>query len=48
MKPSLGHLETWNEDAIQNRAAKLADIGVVVWLAPKLPQDLDAYRSKTV
>ena len=44
----LGNLETWNEDSIKARAGKLADIGITVWPAPKLPQDiLDAYRPKT-
>ena len=38
-------METWNEDAIKNRAGKLADIALGVWTAPSLPKDiLDAYR----
>ena len=45
LNQGLGILETWNEDTIKTRAGKLADIGIGVWPAPKLPQDiLDAYR----
>lgn len=48
LNQGLGILETWNEDTIKTRAAKLAEIGVGVWAAPKLPQDiLDAYRPKS-
>jgi len=44
----LGILEAWNEEAIKTRAAKLAQIGVRVWPAPSLPQDiLEAYRPKS-
>lgn len=47
LNQGLGVLETWNETAIQNRAAKLADVAVGVWAAPVLPRDiLDAYRPK--
>jgi predicted transport protein len=47
LNQGLGVLETWNEDTIKARAARLAEIGVGVWPAPKLPQDiLDAYRPK--
>jgi uncharacterized protein with ParB-like and HNH nuclease domain/predicted transport protein len=45
LNQGLGVLETWNEDAIKNRAGKLADIALDVWPAPSLPKDiLDAYR----
>jgi uncharacterized protein with ParB-like and HNH nuclease domain/predicted transport protein len=46
LNQGLGVLETWNEHTIKARATKLAEIGVGVWPAPKLPQDiLDAYRT---
>jgi uncharacterized protein with ParB-like and HNH nuclease domain/predicted transport protein len=45
LNQGLGALETWNEDAIKNRAGKLADIALGVWPAPSLTKDiLDAYR----
>jgi len=45
LNQGLGALVAWNEETIKTRAAKLAEIGVGVWSAPKLPQDiLDAYR----
>lgn len=48
LNQGLGILETWNEDTIKSRAEKLAEIGVGVWPAPNLPQDiLDAYRPKS-
>lgn len=41
----LGALETWNEDAIKARAAKLAERAVSVWSAPTLAREtLQAYR----
>ena len=47
LNQGLGQLEQWNEDTIKARAGKLADIGVGVWPAAKVPQDiLDAYRRK--
>ncbi|MBF0244072.1 MAG: DUF262 domain-containing protein [Planctomycetes bacterium] len=47
LNQGLGILETWNENTIKDRAAKLTEIGVCTWSAPKLPQDiLNAYRSK--
>ena len=47
LNQGLGTLETWNEETIKARAAKLAEAGIGVWPAPKLPQDiLDAYRPK--
>lgn len=48
LNQGLGILETWDEEAIKSRATKLAEIGVGVWTAPQLPQDiLEAYRSKS-
>jgi uncharacterized protein with ParB-like and HNH nuclease domain/predicted transport protein len=48
LNQGLGILETWDEEAIKARATKLAEIGVGVWSAPHLPQDiLDAYRPKS-
>lgn len=48
LNQGLGILETWNEETIKARANKLADIGIDVWPAPKLPRDiLDAYRPKS-
>ena len=45
LNQGLGVLETWDEDAIKARAAKLAETAIGVWHAPKLSQDiLDAYR----
>ena len=47
LNQGLGILEMWDEAAIKTRAGKLAETGVGVWLAPKLPQDiLDAYHRK--
>lgn len=47
LNQGLGILETWNENTIKARAAKLADISIVVWPAPKLSQDImNAYRPK--
>lgn len=43
----LGTIELWNEAAIIARAKKLAKRAVLVWVAPKLDQDvLLAYRPK--
>lgn len=48
LNQGLGALETWNEETIKARATKLAEIGVSVWPAPSLPQDiLEAYRPKS-
>lgn len=47
LNAGLGQLEEWNEDAIKARTAKLADLAVGVWAAPKLPAEvLAAYRPK--
>jgi uncharacterized protein with ParB-like and HNH nuclease domain/predicted transport protein len=43
----LGHLEDWTEDAIKERAAKLAKNAIDVWPAPKLAKEtVEAYRPK--
>jgi uncharacterized protein with ParB-like and HNH nuclease domain/predicted transport protein len=48
LNQGLGALEIWDEDAIKSRAAKLAEIGVSVWSAPHLTQDiLDAYHPRS-
>lgn len=45
----LGQLDQWNEDAIKERAGRLADTSLEVWTAPKLANDvLEAYKSKDV
>ena len=45
----LGTLNEWNEEAIKNRAAQLAEKALNVWPAPELATDiLDAYRQETV
>lgn len=45
----LGTLDVWNEDAIRERAKRLATLALEVWPAPKLEEQvLDTYRpSKT-
>jgi uncharacterized protein with ParB-like and HNH nuclease domain len=44
----LGAMETWDEEAIENRAEELAQQVVRVWSAPSLPADvLDTYCPKT-
>jgi predicted transport protein len=42
-------LDTWDENAIKARAAKLTEKALKVWAAPKLPPEILAlYRPKTV
>jgi uncharacterized protein with ParB-like and HNH nuclease domain/predicted transport protein len=42
----LGQQETWNEQTIKERAARLADLAVVVWTSPKLsPETLATYQA---
>lgn len=49
MNEGLGSLESWDENAIKVRAARLAARAVGVWAAPSLPGDvLDAYKPKAV
>ena len=48
LNEGLGTLDTWNEDAIQQRAKRLAAQAVQVWAPPALPADvLAAYRAKS-
>lgn len=45
----LGKVTTWNEEAIKNRADRLALEAVKVWTSPQLPADVfDAYRPAAV
>ncbi len=47
LNKKLGQLDTWNEDAIRERAGRLAKDAVNVWALPKLSVEvLDAYRPK--
>jgi uncharacterized protein with ParB-like and HNH nuclease domain/predicted transport protein len=49
LNQGLGVLETWNEESIKFRAAKLAETGIGVWPAPNLsPEILNAYQRKSV
>lgn len=46
LNQGLGACEVWNEDAIQERAGRLAKIAAEIWSAPQLSDGiLDAYRS---
>lgn len=48
LNEGLGQLERWDEDAIQTRASRLADLALDVWAAPKLSAEvLRAYPLKT-
>jgi uncharacterized protein with ParB-like and HNH nuclease domain/predicted transport protein len=45
LNSGLGALSTWDEDAIKDRAERLAAEAVAVWISPRLDaQILDAYR----
>lgn len=47
LNEGLGESETWNEEAIDKRAGRLAKHGVQVWAGPVLAADvLDAYKPK--
>jgi uncharacterized protein with ParB-like and HNH nuclease domain/predicted transport protein len=47
MNQGLGKLDRWTEDAIRDRAVKLAARAIAVWSAPALGADvLDVYRPK--
>jgi uncharacterized protein with ParB-like and HNH nuclease domain/predicted transport protein len=49
LNAGLGQVEQWNEDAIQQRAAKLAAKATEVWAAPMAEPDvLAAYRPEAV
>ena len=44
----LGTLETWDEDAIRQRAARLAEQAISIWRAPSVSAEvLDGYRLRT-
>jgi len=48
LNQGLGAIETWDEAAINARAAKHAGLAIGVWTAPVLSDDiLDAYRPKS-
>jgi uncharacterized protein with ParB-like and HNH nuclease domain/predicted transport protein len=47
LNAGLGQLDTWNEDTIKERAARLADLALKVWPAPRLDAAILAgYQSK--
>lgn len=49
LNAGLGTATHWNEDAIKERAERLADLAVGVWPAPKLAAEvLESYRPKAV
>jgi uncharacterized protein with ParB-like and HNH nuclease domain/predicted transport protein len=48
LNKGLGQLSVWNEDAIKQRAVKLAELALKVWSAPALSVDsLSLYQKKT-
>lgn len=48
LNDGMGQVTSWDEDAIRERAAKLASKAVAVWAKPDLPIEvLTAYRPKT-
>lgn len=48
LNAGLGQIDQWNEDAIKERASRLADIALDVWIAPTLAAEvLAAYRPKS-
>ena len=49
LNAGLGQLETWNEAAIEERAGRLADQALTVWIAPRLDAaTLAAYKPEKV
>jgi len=49
LNQGLGQLADWNEDAIKNRAERLASLALSVWPAPNLSNEtLGRYRTKPV
>lgn len=47
LSKGLGALDTWNEEAIRQRAQRLAEQATWVWAAPALPAEvLESYRPK--
>jgi uncharacterized protein with ParB-like and HNH nuclease domain/predicted transport protein len=48
LNQGLGQLESWNEEAIKERAKSLSAQTINVWQAPKLPSEvLERYKTKT-
>jgi predicted transport protein len=48
LNKDFGSIDTWNEDAIDERADRLADVACTVWALPHLSVTvLDTYRTKT-
>ena len=48
LNQGLGQLESWNEEAIKERAKSLSAQTLNVWQAPKLPSEvLEKYKTKT-
>ncbi len=48
LNKDLGHLDKWNEDAIKNRAKRLAKEATDVWAAPDLDTErLEEYRTSS-
>ncbi len=46
LNEGLGQIEQWNEDAIKDRAGRLAARAITVWASPMLPADvLTSYQS---
>lgn len=49
LNAGLGQLESWNEEAIQKRAGRLADLALKVWTSPKLSaQALASYQNPII
>lgn len=49
LNKGIGQLDQWDEEAIKERAGRLADLALEVWAAPKLSEDIvEAYRPKAV
>jgi uncharacterized protein with ParB-like and HNH nuclease domain/predicted transport protein len=45
----IGQLDKWDEEAIKERAGRLASIALDVWAAPKIKNDvLEVYKSKNI
>jgi uncharacterized protein with ParB-like and HNH nuclease domain/predicted transport protein len=49
LNKGIGQLEQWEEEAIKERAGRLADTALEVWVAPNMKNDvLEVYKSKNV
>jgi len=49
LNKGIGQLDQWNEEAIKERAGRLADIALEVWTAPNIKNDLlEVYKFKDV